>query len=322
MFAPFGATKHYGEAIKKELQKRHANVILYDERPSQSSSSKIIIRLLKKKLPQLFGKYIQRIIFHNKQSFDYILICRGEAFTELTIKMLRSAYPNAKIILYLWDILRTTNVKEIIPLCDRALTFDPDDADENDHLIFRPTFFVDDYTKISDCSDCKYDIAFIGTLHSNRHITISNFKRFFLENGINAFMYLYVPSRIVYIKNLILKFPYISLKKVKFKPISLEDTIKVVKNSKALLDINYTQQKSLSMRAYEAMAAHRKYITTNQEVIKYDFYNPRNVLVIDINNPKIPKEFLHTPFESIPNNIMYKYSVAGLVDDLFDIKNL
>lgn len=48
MFSPYGATKHYGEAIKDELLKRGAKVKGYDERPSQNALMKIIIRFLKK----------------------------------------------------------------------------------------------------------------------------------------------------------------------------------------------------------------------------------------------------------------------------------
>ena len=61
MFSPYGATKHYGEAIKNELVKRGAKVKGYDERPSQNALTKITIRLLKKKIPQIFVKYIDSI---------------------------------------------------------------------------------------------------------------------------------------------------------------------------------------------------------------------------------------------------------------------
>ena len=53
MFYPYGTTKHYGDAIKAELEKRGAQIYAYDERPSQATYMKIAIRLLKKKLPYL-----------------------------------------------------------------------------------------------------------------------------------------------------------------------------------------------------------------------------------------------------------------------------
>ena len=90
MFSPYGATKHYGEAIKEELINRGAIVKDYDERPSQKALTKIVIRLFKKKVPQIFNNYVNRVIADNKDTiFDYILICRGEAFTPYTIMLLR-----------------------------------------------------------------------------------------------------------------------------------------------------------------------------------------------------------------------------------------
>ena len=318
MFYPYGATKHYGESIKHELERRGSFVYGYDERPSQKTFTKIVIRLFRKSVPQLFDRYIKKVIDDNLGvEFDYILICRGEAFTPLTINHLKKCFPRAKIILYLWDILRTTNVEYNIDCCDRALSFDPDDVATHGRLLFRPTFFVPEYRTIIDYNQPDKDIIFIGTLHSNRHKFISFFEKRFKEQGIKLYLYLYVPSLVIYIKDFIFKFPYIGINKVHFIPISLPETIDVLKKVKAILDINYTGQRSLSTRAYEAMAAKRKYITTNEEVKKYDFYNPNNILVIDIQNPIIPMDFISTPFESIPDEVLYKYSVAGLVDDLF-----
>lgn len=318
IFSPYGATKHYGDAIKGELMRRGASVKGYDERPSQKAFSKIAIRLFKKRMPQLFNKYIKKVIAENsKDDFDYILICRGEAFNKQSIALLRHAYPNAKIILYLWDILRCADVRDIINCCDKAMSFDPQDVEENKGLEFRPTFYVNEYAGIEKLKKKEHDCIFIGTLHSNRHKIVSKLEKSFKDIGVDLFSYLYVPSRIVYVKDLISKFPYISPGKVHFKPITLPETIKLLTSSAAILDINYTSQKSLSYRAFEAMAAERKYITTNPEVKKYDFYNPQNIAVIDLNNPVLPDNFISSPFIPVPENILKKYSVEGLVDDLF-----
>lgn len=52
-------------------------------------------------------------------------------------------------------------------------------------------------------------------------------------------------------------------------------------------------------------------------VTKYDFYNSDYIYIINLDNPIIPKSFFDTPFKDIPQDILYKYSVKGLVDDLF-----
>ena len=317
MFSPYGATKHYGESIKEELEKRGAIVKGYDERPSQNSFSKIIIRLLKKKIPQIFDAYIKRVIEENENVvFDYILICRGEAFTPQTIQLLRKKYPKAKVILYFWDILRCADVRINIPHADRAMSFDPQDVEENEGLEFRPTFFVNDYMSVKQNTEQEYDVCFIGSMRPNRYKIIKRIDDYFKSQNINFFKYLYVPSVLVYLKDYIFNFPYIALKEVRFSPLSLKGNVAILDNCKAIFDINNPVQKSLSTRAFEAMAAKRKYITTNPEVKNYDFYNPNNIAVIDINNPIIKKSFFDSPFQDIPEYVLYKYSVHSLVDDL------
>lgn len=319
MFYTYGATGHLGEAIKKELISRGASVIGYDERPSQNTFVKIGIRLLKNKVPHLIDLYIKKIISDNAHiQFDYILICKGEAFTPHTFSLLRKAYPNAKIILYLWDILKCADLRRNIPFADKAFSFDPQDVEENEGLIFRPTFYDQEYKDVEKCQSPKYDVMFIGTLHSDRHLVIKEVEKRMSGENRRFYSYLYVPSRLVYIRDLIKKFPYVSLNKVHFVPISVSGIIDVLKVSKAILEINYTGQKSLTTRAFEALAAKRKYITTNPEVMKYDFYNPNNIAVVDINNFLLPEKFLDTPFEDIDETVVHRYSVAGVVDDLFD----
>lgn len=318
MFSPYGATKHYGEAIKNELLNRGANVYSYDERPSQRALAKIIIRCFKKRIPQIFVQYVDAVIKKNRYvEFDYILICRGEAFTELAINHLKRTFNKAKFILYLWDVLETTNIREIIHCFDKAMSFDPNDVATNEKLEFRPTFFIPEYANLAVNTLPKYDIIFIGTLHSNRHKLVKYFQVFFSAKNMTFFVYLYVPGILFYIKNLIRKFPYIGVLKVRFKPISLHDSIAMTVESKAILDLSYKNQKGLTMRAYEALAARRKYITNNQEIKKYDLYDENNICVIDINAPIVPQEFINSPFVDIEEHVMYKYSIQGFVDDLF-----
>ena len=319
IFAPFGCTKHYGDAIRDELISRGANVLRIDERPSQKSSTKIIIRLLKKRVPQIFDRYISKVIRENQgRKFDYILICKGEAFTPLTIEHLRKAYPKVKIILYLWDVMHYTKMSDVIHSVDKVFSFDPDDVEQNPGLLFRPTFFVNDYLSVKNPESFKNDVVFIGTLFGERYKVIRNFKEKFEAAGLNFISYLYVPGLIVYLKDLIAKFPYISFKKIHLDPLSVEGTVDVLNKTKAILDINYSFQRSLSTRAHEAMAARRKYITTNQSIATYDYYNPNNILIIDRENPVISREFLESDFVPVPEEILYKYSIPGLVDELFD----
>ena len=300
------------------MQKRGAHVDEYDERPSQNALMKIVIRLFKKTVPQIFNNYIKNVIKQNEnKDYDYILICRGEAFTTYSIRTLRNAYPKAKVILYLWDVMHNCKMKDVLDSCDKCMSFDPVDASEN-NIGFRPTFFVDDYLPVKETNNFMYDVEFICTLYHPRHKMIKELRRQFEQQNIRFFTYLYVPGIIRYIQESLFHFPFYSFKEISLTPISITDTIDILNKTKCILDVNPPYQTSLSTRAHEAMAARRKYITTNKHIKDYEYYNPNNVLVVDINNPIIPKEFLETPFEPVSEQIMHKYSVRGLVDDLFE----
>ena len=317
LFSPYGCTKHYGQAIMVELQKRGAYVDEYDERPSQNALMKIVIRLFKKTVPQIFNNYIKNVIKQNEnKDYDYILICRGEAFTTYSIETLRNAYPRAKVVLYLWDVMHNCKMKDVLDSCDKCMSFDPVDASEN-NIGFRPTFFVDDYLSVKETNNFMYDVEFICTLYHPRHKMIKELRQQFEQHNIRFFTYLYVPGIIRYIQESLFHFPFYSFKEISLTPISITGTIDILNKTKCILDVNPPYQTSLSTRAHEAMAARRKYITTNKHIKDYEYYNPNNVLVVDINNPIIPKEFLETPFEPVSEHIMHKYSVRGLVDDLF-----
>lgn len=317
LFHPYGSCRHYGMAMINEMERRGAKVTEYDERPSQSGVSKTLIKIFKRSVPQFFNNYIKHIIAkHNKDEFDYIIIVRGEAFTKETCFILREKFSHAKIILYLWDTLEVNNLAHLVPYCDRALSFDMDDSQTVEGLVFRPTFFVPDYLSLNQEVNKEYDICFIGTVHSNRHNIIDLFKEKFEYYGYKSYFYLYLPSVLMYLAYSVTKFPYISIKRVNFSPISLNDTVKVVEKSKCILDINYSTQTSLSMRALEALAAKRKYITTNPRIKDYDFYDSDNILIIDISNPVIPNSFVSSPYKSINTDILKKYSVETFIDDL------
>ena len=57
----------------------------------------------------------------------------------------------------------------------------------------------------------------------------------------------------------------------------------------------------------------RKFITTNKDIVNYDFYNSNNILVIDRKNPIIDFDFLMTPYEELDENIYYKYSLENWI---------
>ena len=65
------------------------------------------------------------------------------------------------------------------------------------------------------------------------------------------------------------------------------------------MEIQRTEQVGLSFRIFEALGHRKKLITTNKDIVNYDFYHPQNILVVDENTIEIPEEFVTSPYVEI-----------------------
>ncbi len=318
MISPYGTCMHYTQGMKVELEARGAEVRLYDERPSQKALAKIYIYFFRGIAPQYFKRYVDKIIAENESwQPDVVFIVRGQAFDEKILGYMREHFTKAKFIFYQWDPLCGKKIPELLKMYDYNYSFDTDDVKNNPEFKFRPSIFLKEYVEIAEKKDFKYDVCFVGTIYNNRWGVIKRFQDYFDANGIRSFFYLYMASWTLYLWDFIRKGTFVSPKKMQFKPMSYLENVEMVKVSKCVLDFVYSKQTGLSMRAFESMAAHRKYITNNAEVKNYDFYNPANILVVDALKPDVPKEFVDSPFEPVDEKVMYKYSIKGFIDEVF-----
>jgi hypothetical protein len=106
------------------------------------------------------------------------------------------------------------------------------------------------------------------------------------------------------------------------KIIPLEEVQNFIKKSKTLLDINRHGQNGLTFRVLESLGLEKKLITTNANIVTYDFYNPNNILVVDEENPIIPSDFFKNEYEKLPEAIFYKYTLNGWIDQVIFEKKL
>ena len=92
-------------------------------------------------------------------------------------------------------------------------------------------------------------------------------------------------------------------------------------NSFAIFDIEHPLQRGLTIRSIEALGAGKKLITTNKSIVEEDFYNPKNIYILDRESLlEIPLSFFDSPFQPIAEDIYYKYSISGWIDEIFQVK--
>ena len=85
-----------------------------------------------------------------------------------------------------------------------------------------------------------------------------------------------------------------------------------------VFDINPSYNNGLSFRFFEALYYETKIITTNKNVLEYDFYNTNNVFVY--NNDTTSEEinaFLKLPFVKMNDSVIEKYRVDNWIKKIF-----
>lgn len=164
----------------------------------------------------------------------------------------------------------------------------------------------------------KYDLAFIGTLHSVRPAVLSQIEKQCRHLGLTFYQFLYIPHPIVFLYN---KLTNKNFKGVKYaqlhrKPLSTEETIRIYKDSKAVLEIENSRQSGATTRLGEMLGMQKKIVTTFN-CKGEDYYRKENQLVIDCKNAVLNQEFFNIPYVPLPEAIRKKYSFDAFIDTLF-----
>ena len=264
-------------------------------------------------------KHRQIIEFENLNScrYDVIFVLLGywlylPAFWEF-IEVHRESYK----VLYLWDSLinAKSNDKVIydsgndfLSCFDDIYSFDRLDCERFD-FSFLPLFYTDDYIYKQERK--KIDFYCVSSLHSGRELLLKHISKHARERKLNVYFKLFTGASNI-IKNLFTGNIY-SLQYIAYKGISLKDNACLMKTSKITIDIPSPTQNGLSMRSIEALAAHTKLLTTNSDVVNYNFYHPNNIHVISWENPEIPDGFLESSYHSIDEEIVRSYSIDSWV---------
>lgn len=308
----------YEQEIAKELIRTGHLVDMLPDRPFNSPFMKAVMRFR----PELGGyRACERFFANHLEQFgrsDYktILVVQGEGVTCNTLEGLRKAYPKARLVFHTWDSIENKPFsKRNLPFYDTCSTFDPVDAKKYG-MYFRPLFYTDGFDRSPDI-EFKYDLSFIGTVHSDRYRIVHALLEQ-LPPETRTFVYLYLQAPWVYDLRRIFTNTVNGAKRSDFRyePLTKDVVQTTFFGSKAVLDIEHINQRGATMRTMEALGSKRKMVTTNANLREYDFYNPMNIQIIDRKAPCLNHEFLQTPYQSIPEEIRQRYSIRQWIREV------
>ena len=272
------------------------------------------------------GAYVELIILHPGENlhsqiksklhsgiFNCLFVIKGEYLSREDLENIQNSKCDRKI-LYLYDsIKRYPITTEYFPYFNKIYTFEKEDA-EKYGLDSRPLFYSNTYVGL-DKTDIQYDIASISSFYFER---FEIFKKLRIEYPkLKLKLKLYSSVRDI-IKNrwkYVIQNPNLFL----YKKLSQSDVAMLLASSNCILDIQNNKQNGLTIRTIETLALQRKLITTNKTVAKYDFYNPKNILIINDNkNLSSISSFINIPYEPVDSSIIYKYSLSSFLFEIFE----
>ena len=315
---------NYYLEIKKTLEDYGADVIFFDERPSNSFLTKILIRLnIRCFIQYKIKKYYNNIICEAKnKNFDYLFLVNPETIDKNIIKKFKNVCPNITVIIYMWDSFKNKNkLVTLIPFADKFFSFDPEGPEIDKKVVFLPLFFIEKYASNSSSNvEKKYDISFVGTVHSNRYNIAKNLNKIASAQGLTTFFYFYSPSKLLFfLQKLFLKeFRSINFKDISFKQLSNNEVLDILNQSKSVLDIQHPHQKGLTMRTIEMLGNKKKLITTNKEIKKYDFYDSQNIIILDQNQKIVNLDIIQQDYKEVSQHIYNYYSISSWINNIFN----
>jgi hypothetical protein len=314
----------YPKGMIRQMQALGAEVDYINDKPNDGFLCKTLGRLqlsfYQKVIDRYYGEKIDAL---RQNRYDYILVIRGEYTTKGALLRLQEAFPSAKRILYMWDGLHKQNtrgIEEKWKYYDKVFTFDRIDYEANrDQLHFLPLFYYEEYLP-RDCRepnapDFPLDVSFIGTGHADRVKIVKAVMAQCRENGLKTFDYVFMPHPLVFWRNKLTNrdFKGVTAGDVHYKMLPFDKLYQTYADSRCVVDVENPGQHGLTMRTIEIVGLKRKFITTNRDIVHYDFYHPDNILVLDRENPTVDMEFFKKPYVMLPPEIYEKYSLRSWI---------
>lgn len=313
----------YELSIKNAILENGYEVDYFDERPSNNALMKALVRGQKKLLNVILNKHFKKIQDYIKdKKYDYFLLIKGEVVPENFILDFKKNNPTAKLIYYTYDASNNNskNGLYIQKFFDTCYSIDFNDVKENPNLKLKHLFYSKDFIQQESekTKNRKYDISFVGTLHSNRYEvmqkTFSKFKK--------SYLFLFSQAKWWFIYNKLINKEYknIKMSTISFTKLNLSEVANIFKSSNSVLDIQRYGQAGLTMRTFEVLASGAILVTTNENIKKAEFYDEDKIVFIsdeEITEEKVKIIESKIEINNYDSSKLEKYFVNNWVKEFF-----
>lgn len=230
--------------------------------------------------------------------YDILYVIRGFMLPCEFVLSFSEMNPNARKIMYQWDSNKTNPFFNIISLFDDVYSFDYEDCDLRKELIYVPLFYSFDISDFTS-NKSKFDLFCVGVYLPERYAALKALKLILQLSTLSLKVFIYIPLTSLikeYIKGNF-KWDYSMLS---IKHMSKGCYLKLLNDSKAVVDVSNLNQTGLAIRIIEAIALKKKIITSNVNIKKEPLMNDSLVYILDIQHVDLDDltSFLNSPIES------------------------
>lgn len=142
----------YPEAIMEAAEDLGYETDFVDDRPSERTLVKAVLRLNPELLRIKRARYCEKVIRRTDTvPYTCVLVISGQSlcFDEEMMQRLRFCHPEADFVLYQWDSLANyPRIQRLYPWFDRIYTFDPEDARTHSGVTFLPLFCIPEMQRL------------------------------------------------------------------------------------------------------------------------------------------------------------------------------
>lgn len=268
--------------------------------------------LLKRKLCKDLFNDIKKQMEQDNIDYDYIFVIKGSCIPNDFYVYLKSKYPNAKFVQYIWDdICNDPHAPETFKFYDAVFSYNEKDCIRYG-IKFRPFFFSERYE--SNIKVRKYDVSCIMSFSEDRIRFLNKFFKSCAD----------IQNKFILIKGSFLLRIINKSKTGKLgqyitsNGLNYNQMMEILQESKCLVDVQHPMQDGLTTRAFEALATRTKMITTNANVMEYDFYDPINIAVVSRDNPVVDTSWLNDTYKDVDFKIINKYTLSAFISDILN----
>lgn len=237
---------------------------------------------LSKKGIYILGKWKRDI-----EKYDEVILFES-LYNERVAKYIKRKNPNCRLILFFWNTIMDKTRKKYLKdeYIDEFWTFDPKDAEK--YGINLNSQFYTKTIKLNE-KPKEIDVLFLGRNKGRKEFLLD------LESKLNAKG---INTNIMITENA-------------KDFVCFNEYLENIEKSKVILDIVIEGQAGLTLRCMESLFFKRKLITNNKEVMKYEFYNPNNIFILEKDNFEKINEFINSKYKDIDFKIVDYYDIEN-----------